>query len=176
MTWSELSNFLNSQRLALVPRPISEFAQIGEKVEDTFKRLEKTTREPLGETVRGFAKTKTWPALTDEQVLMLYFRLGDGVDSAVAVSACTTGLFLTLVNRDAIEPTVWLSTASLWKTQARKFCSYGLRIRKRSRFGTNHDLYGFKCKRNCEATKILKEKIQATIDVESINSLDPLMR
>ena|ERR1022692_2026210 len=79
MTWSELSNFLNSQRLALVPRPISEFAQIGEKVEDTFKRLEKTTRESLGEAVRGLSKTQTLPALTDEQVLMLYFRLGYGV-------------------------------------------------------------------------------------------------
>jgi hypothetical protein len=66
MTWSELSNFLNSQRLALVPRPISEFAQIGEKAADTFKRLEKATRESLGEAVRGFAKTKIWSALTDE--------------------------------------------------------------------------------------------------------------
>jgi len=95
MTWSELSNFLNSQRLALVPRPISEFAQIGEKVEDTFKRLEKTTRESLGEAVRGFTKTKTWPALTDEQVLMLYFRLGYGVDLALALSTCTTCLLYT---------------------------------------------------------------------------------
>jgi len=74
MTWSELSNFLNSQRLALVPRPISEFSQIGEKAADTFKRLEKTTRESLGEAVRGFAKTKTWPALTDEQVLIWHWR------------------------------------------------------------------------------------------------------
>jgi hypothetical protein len=63
MTWSELSNFLNSQRLALVPRPISEFAQIGEKAADTFKRLEKITHESLDEAVRGFAKSKTWPAL-----------------------------------------------------------------------------------------------------------------
>ena len=101
MTWSELSNFLNSQRLALVPRPISEFAQIGEKAADTFKRLEKTTRESLGEAVRGFAKTKTWPALTDEQVLMLYFRLGYGVDLALALSTCTTRLFPTLENRDS---------------------------------------------------------------------------
>ena len=76
MTWSELSNFLNSQRLALVPRPISEFAQIGEKAADTFKRLEITTRESLDEAVRGFAKTNTWPTLTDNQTLMLYFRLG----------------------------------------------------------------------------------------------------
>ena len=87
--------------MALVPRPIAEFAQIGEKVDDTFKRLEKTTRGSLDEAVRGFAKTKTWPALTDEQTLMLYFRLGSGVDLAVAVSTCTTGLFPTLENRDS---------------------------------------------------------------------------
>jgi hypothetical protein len=87
--------------MALVPRPIAEFAQIGEKVEDTFKRLEKTTRESLNEAVRGFAKTKTWPALTDEQTLMLYFRLGYGVDLAVAVSTCTTRLFPALENRDS---------------------------------------------------------------------------
>ena len=85
--------------MALVPRPIAEFAQIGEKVDDTFKRLEKTTRDSLDEAVRGFAKTKTWPTLTDEQTLMLYFRLGYGVDLAVAVSTCTTGLFPTLENR-----------------------------------------------------------------------------
>jgi len=70
-------------------------------VDDTFKRLEKTTRESLDEAVRGFAKTKTWPTLTDEQTLMLYFRLGYGVDLAVAVSTCTTGLFPTLENRDS---------------------------------------------------------------------------
>jgi len=87
--------------MALVPRPIAEFAQIGEKVDDTFKRLEKTTRGSLDEAVRGFAKTKTWPALTDEQTLMLYFRLCYGVDLAVAVSTCTTGLFPTLENRDS---------------------------------------------------------------------------
>ena len=87
--------------MALVPRPIAEFAKIGEKVDDTFKRLEKTTRESLDEAVRGFAKTKTWPTLTDEQILMLYFRLGSGIDLAVAVSTCTTGLFPTLENRDS---------------------------------------------------------------------------
>jgi len=70
-------------------------------VDDTFKRLEKTTRESLDEAVRGFAKTKTWPTLTDEQTLMLYFRLGSGVDLAVAVSTCTKGLFPTLENRDS---------------------------------------------------------------------------
>ena len=101
MTWRELSNFLNSQRMALVPRPIAEFAQIGEKVDDTFKRLEKTTRGSLDEAVRGFAKTKTWPMFTDEQTLMLYFRLGYGVDLALALSTCTTGLFPTLENRDS---------------------------------------------------------------------------
>ena len=87
--------------MALVPRPIAEFAQIGERVDDTFKRLEKTTRESLDEAVRGFTKTKTWPTLTDEQTLMLYFRLGYGVDLVVAVSTCTTGLFPTLENRDS---------------------------------------------------------------------------
>ncbi len=75
-------------------------------MEDTFKRLEKTTRESLGEAVRGFAKTKTWPALTDEQTLMLYFRLGYGVDLALALSTCTTGLFPTLENRD-LEMIQW---------------------------------------------------------------------
>lgn len=87
--------------MVLVPRPIAEFAQIGEKVDDTFKRLEKTTHAPLNEAVRGFAKTKTWPVLTDEQTLMLYFRLGYGVDLAVAVNTCTTELFPTLENRDS---------------------------------------------------------------------------
>lgn len=101
MTWRELSDFLNSQRMALVPRPIAEFAQIGEKVDNTFTRLEKSTHASLNEAVCGFAKTKTWPALTDEQTLMLYFRLGYGVDLAVAVNTCTTGLFPPLENRDS---------------------------------------------------------------------------
>lgn len=92
--------FLNSQRMALAPRSITEFARIGEKADGTFKRLEKTTRKSLNDAVRKFAKTKTWPALTDEQTLMLYFRLGYGVDLAVAVSSCTTGLFPALKNRD----------------------------------------------------------------------------
>jgi len=51
--------------------------------------------------VRGFAKTKNWPALTDEQILMLYFRLGYGVDLALALSTCTTGPFPTLENQDS---------------------------------------------------------------------------
>ena len=81
--------------MAIAPRPISDFAQIGEKTEDTFKRLETTTRESLDEAVRGFAKTKNWPTLSDEQVLMLYFRLSYGVDLVMALNTCTTGLFST---------------------------------------------------------------------------------
>ena len=93
MTWRELSDFLNLQRLAMVPRPISEFARIGEKAADTFERLEKGTRESLGEAVRRFATTKNWPALSDEQTVMLYFRLSYGVDLAMALSTCTTIFF-----------------------------------------------------------------------------------
>jgi hypothetical protein len=55
MTWRELSDFLSVQRLDLVPRPISEFARIGEKAADTFERLEKATRGSLDEAVRVFA-------------------------------------------------------------------------------------------------------------------------
>ena len=106
MTWRELSSFLHLQRMAIVPRPISSFAQIGEKVEDTFKRLEKATRASLDEAVRGFSKTKNWPVLTDEQVLMLYFRLSHGVDLALALNTCTTGLFSTSENRD-LEMIQW---------------------------------------------------------------------
>ena len=101
MTWRELSDFLHLQRRAIEPRLVADFARIGEKRADTFKRLEKTTRESLDEVVRKFAKTKKWPALTDEQTLMLYFRLGYGVDLALALSTCTTGLFPTLENRDS---------------------------------------------------------------------------
>jgi hypothetical protein len=101
MTWRELSDFLNLQRLDLVPRPISEFARIGEKAEDTFKRLEKATREMLDEAVHGFATTKNWPVLSDEQTVMLYFRLSYGVDLAMALSTCTTNLFPALENRDS---------------------------------------------------------------------------
>jgi hypothetical protein len=59
MTWRELSDFLNLQRRAIVPRPISEFARIGEKAADTFERLEKETREslePRGKARRELAK------------------------------------------------------------------------------------------------------------------------
>jgi hypothetical protein len=101
MTWREFGDFLHSQRCAINPRPISEFAQIGEKAADTFKRLEKTTRESLGEAVRKFAKTKKWPTFSDEQVTMLYLRLSYGVDLALALSTCTTELFPTLENRDS---------------------------------------------------------------------------
>ena len=58
MTWRELSDFLHLQRTAIAPQPISEFAKIGEKAADTFKRLEKATRGSLDKAVRGFAKTK----------------------------------------------------------------------------------------------------------------------
>jgi hypothetical protein len=61
MTWRELSDFLNLQRLAMVPRPISEFARIGEKAADTFERLEKGTRESLGEAVRDLRQRRIGP-------------------------------------------------------------------------------------------------------------------
>ena len=51
MTWREFGDFLHLQRCAINPRPISEFARIGEKAADTFRRLEKTTRGPLDEAV-----------------------------------------------------------------------------------------------------------------------------
>ena len=101
MTWRELSDFLHLQRTEIVPRPISEFAKIGEKAADTFKRLEKATRGSLDEAVRGFSKTTKWPALSGEQTVMLYFRLSQGVDLAMALSTCTTGLFSTAENRDS---------------------------------------------------------------------------
>jgi hypothetical protein len=100
MTWRELSDFLHLQRRSVAPRPISEFARIGEKAADTFERLEKATRGSLDEAMRGFAKSKNWPALSDEQTVMLYFRLSYGVDLAQALSSCTTGLFPTLESRD----------------------------------------------------------------------------
>ena len=101
MTWRELSDFLHLQRTEIVPRPISEFAKIGEKAADTFKRLEKATRGSLDKAARRFAKTKNWPALSGEQTVMLYFRLSHGVDLAMALSTCTTGLFSTAENRDS---------------------------------------------------------------------------
>jgi hypothetical protein len=85
----------------LVPRPIAEFARIGEKAADTFERLEKGTRESLSDAVREFATTKNWPALSDEQTVMLYFRLSYGVDLTMALSTCTTNLFPGLENRDS---------------------------------------------------------------------------
>jgi len=51
--------------------------------------------------VREFSKTKNWPALTNEQVLMLYFRLSYGVDLAMALTTSTTGLFSTSESRDS---------------------------------------------------------------------------
>jgi hypothetical protein len=89
------------QRLAIGPRPISEFGRIGEKAADTFERLEKGTRELLDEAARVFAKTKNWPVLSDEQTVMLYFRLSYGVDLAMALSTCATNLFPALENRDS---------------------------------------------------------------------------
>jgi hypothetical protein len=101
MTWRELSDFLHSQRLSMDPRSISEFARIGEKTADTFKRLEKATRKCLDEAVREFAKTKHWPVLSEEETTMLYFRLSYGTDLAMALSTCKTGLFPALKKRDA---------------------------------------------------------------------------
>ena len=107
MTWRELSDFLHLQRRAIEPRPVADFARIGEKRADTFKRLEKATRESLDEAVREFTKTKNWPALSDKQVTILYLRLSYGVDLAMALSTCKTGLFPTLKNRDS-EMIQWL--------------------------------------------------------------------
>jgi hypothetical protein len=101
MTWRELGDFLHLQRRAIEPRLVADFARIGEKRADTFKRLEKATRELLDEAVRKFAKTKKWPALSDEQVTMLYLRLSYGVDLALALSTCKTGLFPALKNHDS---------------------------------------------------------------------------
>jgi len=101
MTWRELSDFLHEQRRSIVPRPVSEFARLGEKASDTFERLDKTTRESIDGAVCEFAKTTNWPVLTDEQTLMLYFRLGYGVDLTMALSTCATGLFPPLKDRDS---------------------------------------------------------------------------
>ena len=101
MTWRELSDFLHLQRRSIEPRLVSDFTRIGEKRADTFKRLEKATRKSLDEAVREFAKTKNWPTLSDEQVTMLYLRLSYGVDLAMALSTCKTGLFPALKNRDS---------------------------------------------------------------------------
>jgi hypothetical protein len=106
MTWLELSHFLNSQRLSMDPRSLSEFARIGEKTADTFKRLEKATRKPLNVAVREFAKTKHWPVMSEEETAMLYYRLSFGIDLTMALSTCTTGLFPTLKKRD-LEMIQW---------------------------------------------------------------------
>ena len=66
MTWRELGDFLHLQRRAIEPRLVSDFARIGEKKADTFKRLEKATRKCLDEAVREFAKTKHWPVLSEK--------------------------------------------------------------------------------------------------------------
>ena len=73
MTWRELGDFLHLQRRAIDPRLVADFARIGEKRADTFKRLEKATRESLDEAVREFAKTKNWPALSDEEMNYVVF-------------------------------------------------------------------------------------------------------
>jgi hypothetical protein len=101
MTWRELSDFLHLQRRPIEPRLVSDFAGIGEKRADTFKPLEQATRESLDEAVRKFAKTKHWPALSQEETTMLYLRQSYGVDLAMALSTCTTGLFPALKDRDS---------------------------------------------------------------------------
>ena len=101
MTWRELGDYLHTQRLSFDPQEISEFARIGEKKADTFKRLEKATRKCLDEAVREFARTRHWPVLSQQETTMLYFRLSFGVDLAMALSTCTTGLFPTLKKRDS---------------------------------------------------------------------------
>ena len=101
MTWRELGDYLHTQRLSFDPQEISEFARIGEKKADTFKRLEKATRKCLDEAVRDFARTRHWPVLSQQETTMLYFRLSYGVDLAMALSTCTTGLFPALKKRDS---------------------------------------------------------------------------
>ena len=107
MTWRKLSDYLHLQRQTIEPRLVSDFARIGEKRADTFNRLEKATRESLDEAVREFAMNKTWPALSDEEITMLYLRLSYGVDLAMALSTCKSGLFPALENRDS-EMIQWL--------------------------------------------------------------------
>jgi hypothetical protein len=101
MTWRELGDYLHTQRLSFDPQEISEFARIGEKKADTFKRLEKATRKCLDQAVRDFARTRHWPVLSQQETTMLYFRLSYGVDLAMALSTCTTGLFPALKKRDS---------------------------------------------------------------------------
>lgn len=100
MTWSDLSDLLHLQRRSIVPRPISDFARIGENQAATLKRLEKATRKSLDEAVRKFAKTKQWPALSEEQITMLYLRLSHAVDLTIALSK-NADLFPALKDRDS---------------------------------------------------------------------------
>jgi hypothetical protein len=79
MTWPELSDLLNSQRLSISPRP----------------------RDDLNRAVEQFAITEKWPSLSDEQILMLYFRLSYAIDLAMALSTNKTGLFPTLESHRA---------------------------------------------------------------------------
>jgi hypothetical protein len=101
MMWREFSDFLHLQRRSFVPRQVSEFARIGERPADTIKRIEELTHESLNDIVRGFATSKTWPVLSEEQTLMLYFRLSYGVDLAMALSRCTSDLFSVSENRES---------------------------------------------------------------------------
>jgi len=101
MSWRELSDFLHRQRTEISVRPISEFAEVGEKAADTFKRLEVATRDSLKTAIREFARTRKWPSLSDEQSLVLYFRLNRGVDLAMALSQNKTGLFSTRENDES---------------------------------------------------------------------------
>ena len=101
MSWRELSDFLHRQRTEISVRPISEFAEVGEKTADTFKRLEAATRDSLKTAIREFARTRKWPSLSDEQSLVLYFRLNRGVDLAMALSQNKTGLFSTRENDES---------------------------------------------------------------------------
>ena len=101
MSWRELSDFLHRQRTEISVRPISEFAEVGEKAADTFKRLEAATRDSLKTAIREFARTRKWPPLSDEQSLVLYFRLSQGVDLAMALSQNKTGLFSTRENDES---------------------------------------------------------------------------
>jgi hypothetical protein len=101
MRWRELSDFLHRQRTEISVRPISEFAEVGEKAADTFKRLEAATRDSLKTAIREFARTRKWAPLSDEQSLILYFRLSQGVDLAMALSQNKTGLFSTRENDES---------------------------------------------------------------------------
>jgi hypothetical protein len=96
MTWRELSDFLNLQRLSISPRPLHGFARNNEGTSDKFKRIEKATRDDLNNAVEQFAVTEKWSSLSEEQILMLYFRLSYAIDLAMALSTNKTGLFPTL--------------------------------------------------------------------------------